>query len=218
MLVAGIILISSSSVKSQNSSWKSYDTLATGYGSMFCELSYMYNSSSEYFDIEVGPGILLHKNKIEYRYPFFAFSGVKRNSNFYRISYQAPVNWLLMLCGHFIDKLLYPNSDGSYLIANRPVRYFVFLPNSSLSYEVGDGVHLGISTHTDYLFERKDGLDRGILFSPSLGISFTRDRQLTGRGGITISSTYSKFWNFEGESQSDRFGIKVTIYGDFTSH
>lgn len=206
-----IILITKVSAQSN-----SVDTLKDNYGAGMMDIGYYLNENSQAGYLSMG--FMISKNRFEYRYPIIPFSIVKRDSETYRYGFQLPVQLTFMGIAYGINQIFNPGDTTDMVTNPSLMTYIALAPNSSIQYKIGRYNLIGISTHTHYLLVRLNGLDRGILFTPSFDFTIGKDNQLVGRFGVTFSVTYSLFWNFEGESNSDGVGFKFNFYADMTSH
>lgn len=194
-----------------DSVWDDYNVFVGGFG-------YLYNENSQIgsFNIEVLQ--LLANKKIEYRFGLAPISFVKRESSVYRYSFQLPVSLISLGMGVLLHNM--SHKGGGYKPLEKPdfMTSLLMSPNSSLQFQLRKGFLIGISTQTDFLFYRDHEGDRGILFTPALTFTGTRDNMLVGRGGFTIAVTHSSFLNFDGDNKADGFGLRLFFYGDLNAH
>ncbi len=99
-------------------------------------------------------------------------------------------------------------------ILESPWHYALFSPNCRARVQLSGDLKLVLGTRTDYVLYRTVNSDRGIVFTPHVGLSRT-----TGEfgedsyGGFSVSLGYRKVWNFDGETRSGEIALLVTLWG-----
>ena len=92
--------------------------------------------------------------------------------------------------------------------------YVLFAPNCRARVRLSGDLKLVLGTRTDYVLYRTVNSDRGIVFTPHVGLSRTTGEFGEGDySGFSVSVGYRKMWNFDGESSSGELALFVSLWG-----
>lgn len=112
-----------------------------------------------------------------------------------------------------------PESKGGFYdtaeVMESPWRYALFAPNCRFRVRLAGGLKLLLATRTDYMLYRSGGTERGIIFTPQIGLDLSGGRfgGQAGYGGISVSLGYRNWWKFDSENRSEGLTILVRLWG-----
>ncbi len=152
---------------------------------------------------------------LEYSFAVGGVSWVNRNRGreITQFSFQGAYSLLSVGVMSLADVLFMPQREGSVLTS--PLRYVLFAPVTTLRYQFKGSWLASFDSNTELLFVRSGGADRGILYTPSIGIGRHSPNDSFGRGGwnLTVGPTF--FWNFDNRSSFDGWTFSIRLYMDF---
>ncbi len=210
LLVTIIILGLSLAAKGESDSSYTFDSEKSR---LVIDIGYMYNNTSQIFNLSFNVVNHSHNDKLEHGFSFFPNSLVKRDpKDTWRYSFQTPVNLSVLLIRLGIQKIFCPDRTESFVYDPGTIDFILFSPNSSIKYKLSPQFSIGLRTNTDYFFVRLDGLDRGILFTPGIELTYYPGGNNVDHGAYTLSVTNSSFINFEGDNNNDGVGIRLSLY------
>ncbi len=188
------------------------DSFNENYSAMFIDYGHIENNSVSIHQIFLSGGNIYKNKSLEYRFALMPISFVRRNSQTFRYSFQLPVSLVLYYVGSKLDKIFYPNQKEDFWDSPRLTTFLFYSPFSSIQYKISKKTSIGFSNSTDFLLIRDKGLDRGILVTPAVGMTYFLIDGKHRRSGFTFSLTYSHFFNYDSASEADGFGFKINLY------
>jgi hypothetical protein len=145
---------------------------------------------------------------VEYCFaPFVGLSGAKVGGN-PRYGFKGPVNAAMFAVNVLVSRYVLGVKTRS---GKAPARYLLFLPNSAVNLRVERNLKFTLATTTEYLFYRLHSGERGILFTPQIGLTLSGGRSPDFWNGLILSLGYTTFWNFDGEDRSPGFSVRFTF-------
>ncbi|MCK5126078.1 MAG: hypothetical protein KAR42_07465 [candidate division Zixibacteria bacterium] len=95
-------------------------------------------------------------------------------------------------------------------------RYLFFLPYSSHHIDLSEDMMLTLGVDSDYLFYRHKTGDRGILYSPYIGLTYTSMSKYSTvkASGFTLYFGHQRFLNFDGSDKNLGVVIGISLFGD----
>jgi len=91
--------------------------------------------------------------------------------------------------------------------------YLLMFPNSTYRYRLTNIIRPTLSMNTDYLLYKSGKSSRGLLFTPSIGVTLFGNWGTAGGRGINVYVGRSMFWSFDNERRGSAitFGINAFV-------
>lgn len=127
-------------------------------------------------------------------------------------NFRAPVN---LLAAALTAKLGGHSWRDLAQLQDSPWRFVLFAPDCRARFRLVGNLKLMVGTRTDYMLYRTADTERGILFTPQIGLDFSGGDYgaREGYGGISVSVGYRNWWNFDGDSRSGGLAVFVRVWG-----
>ncbi len=182
------------------------DYAAEEYNTWYAGLEYSYAENSTVAGLNWTEGQTFHQGRVEYilQSPFANLLWVKRQG-VRRFSFKGVVDIVVWFVSGRPK-----TSDKIWRIT--PLQVAMNLPNSTLKYRLSSNLQLSVATDTQYLPIRLNGADRGILFTPSVGLNFYHHPG-THRQNLNLAVGYRLFWNADGANGAGGFALSLKMYG-----
>jgi hypothetical protein len=100
-------------------------------------------------------------------------------------------------------------------VMESPWRYVLFAPDCRVRIRLVGNLNLLLATRTDYSLFRTEEADRGILFTPHIGLDLSSENFYgpASEGGISISVGYRNWWSFDSVNRSGGLAVFVRFWG-----
>ncbi len=160
--------------------------------------------NSQFVGVELGMAGTYLDGRLQFDHNFILALPWMHRQGVTQFSLQAPVSFLSLALVYVTD--VYILKRKYYSSAAK----FVFLtPNSMYKWKILPNLQLTGAFDTQYFFFTPEEADRGITFTPSVGLTYCKNR-LADQFSVSLLVGNTWFWNFDGDDQSD--GINVGLW------
>lgn len=164
------------------------------------------SDSNRTFEYEVAPWTFVPL--VYYRLP----DGDGGEKDVINYNFRGPINWLAWAAS---SKLAGVDRHNDNEIMASPWCYALLAPNSLLRFRLHGNLKLVIGTRTDFLLYRTASTERGIMFTPQIGIDFSGGKygDSNAYSGISVSVGLRNWWSFDGDNKSGGIAISARLWG-----